>query len=238
MPDLRGQVTDRGSESIRAAQLQNRIFHTSDPNIVLLVTARQGTVDDAAVNAEGRTLTRQLSAQTGVSTAYSYWTLGSPPPLRSEDSKQALILAIIRGADDQVHDRAAAIVDHMAGTRGPVTVSVGGQGEVFREVGTQVEKDLRKAETITFPVVLLLLVLVFGSVVAAGLPLGIGALSVVGTLLILKVIASLTDVSIYALNLTTAMGIGLGIDYALFIVSRFREEMRGGLHIEDAVVRN
>ncbi len=233
-----GGFTDRGSQSIRAEELQNRIFHTSDPNIVLLVTARQGTVDDDAVKAQGIELTRQLSGQPGVSTAYSYWTLGSPPPLRSEDSRQALVLAIIRGADDQVHERAAAIVDRMSGTRGPVTVAVGGQGEVFREVGTQVEKDLRKAESITFPVVLLLLVLVFGSVVAAGLPLGIGALSVVGTLLILKIIASLTDVSIYALNLTTAMGIGLGIDYALFIVSRFREEMGNGRGTEDAVVRS
>jgi putative drug exporter of the RND superfamily len=233
-----GGFSDPGSESIRAAQLQERIFHTSDPNIVLLVTARQGTVDDPTVKAQGVALTRQLTGEPGVSKAYSYWTLGSPQPLRSEDSRQALILAIIRGTDDQVHDRAAAIVDRMAGTRGPVTVAVGGQGEVFREVGTQVEKDLRKAEAITFPVVLLLLVLVFGSVVAAGLPLGIGALSVVGTLLVLKMVSSLTDVSIYSLNLTTAMGIGLGIDYALFIVSRFREEMRGGLSTEDAVVRS
>ena len=232
-----GGFTDQGSESIRAATLQDRIFHTSDPNIVLLVTARQGTVDDPSVAREGAVLTRELAATPGVSKAYSYWTLGSPQPLRSEDASQALVLGVIRGHDDVVHDRAAVIVDRFDGVRGPVTVQVGGQGEVFREVGNQVEKDLRKAEAITFPVVLILLVLVFGSVVAAGLPLGIGALSVVGTLLVLRVVSSLTDVSIYALNLTTAMGIGLGIDYALFIVSRFREEIRGGLDTEGAVVR-
>jgi RND superfamily putative drug exporter len=118
-----------------------------------------------------------------------------------------------------------------------IDVGVTGRAEVFRQVGDQVEEDLRKAETITFPLVLILLVIVFGSVVAAGLPLTIGVIAVVGTLVVLRTLAALTDVSIYAVNLTTAMGIGLGIDYALFIVSRFREEMRGGLGVDDAVVR-
>src|SRR5438445_10010215 len=81
-----GGFTDPGSESIRAANLQDHLFHTSDPNIVLLVTARGGTVDDPAVAREGVALTRALSSQPGVSKAYSYWTLGSPQPLRSKRS--------------------------------------------------------------------------------------------------------------------------------------------------------
>src|SRR5205823_1910935 len=117
-------------------------------------------------------------------------------------------------------------------------VAVGGQAAVFKQVGDRVEKDLRKAEAITFPIVLVLLILVFGSAVAAGLPLIVAILAVVGTLLVLRIIAAVTDVSIFSLNITTGLGIGLGIDYALFIVSRYREEVRAGRSIEAAVIRS
>jgi RND superfamily putative drug exporter len=232
-----GGFTDPRSESQQAEDVLDGVFHAGNPNLVLLVTARSGTVDDAAVAEAGRALTEALRAEAGIQQAFSYWTLGSPPPLRSTDSTQALVLARIDGDDDQVRERIKDLSPEYTGSDGPITVGVGGQAEVFRQVGTQVEQDLRKAETITFPIVLILLVLVFGSVVAAGLPLAIGGIAVVGTLLVLQGIASLTDVSIFSLNLTTALGIGLGIDYSLFIVSRYREEVRHGLAADDAVVR-
>ncbi len=112
-----------------------------------------------------------------------------------------------------------------------------GEAEVFRQVGSTIESDLKKAETIALPVTLVLLVLVFGGLVAASLPLFIGALTVAGTFLVLQVINSFTDVSIFALNLTTAMGLGLAIDYALFVISRYREELAAGWPPNDAVVR-
>jgi RND superfamily putative drug exporter len=147
------------------------------------------------------------------------------------------VLARIPGNEDAV-DAAIEVLSPRYTRQGElVTVGVGGQAEVFRQVTSQVESDLQRAETITFPVVLVLLVLVFGSVVAAGLPLAVAAISVVGTLLVLFVLTMATDVSIFSINLTTALGIGLGIDYSLFIVSRFREEMRAGLASDDAVVR-
>lgn len=232
-----GGFTDPASESQRAEEILDRVFDTGNPNLLLLVTAREGTVDDPSVAEAGAALTQELSAESGIQQAFSYWNLGSPPPLRSTHSKQALVLARISGDDDEVRDRIERLSPKYTYRNGPIAVAVGGQAEVFRQVGTQVEEDLQRAETITFPIVLILLVLVFGSVVAAGLPLAIGALAVVGTLLVLRVIASLTDVSIFSLNLTTALGIGLGIDYSLFIVSRYREEMRHGLAPHDAVVR-
>jgi RND superfamily putative drug exporter len=232
-----GGFTDPNSESERAEAILNRVFHAGNPNLVLLVTAREGRVDDPAVIGSGTALTQELAAEPGVQAAFSYWTLGSVAPLRSTDAREALVLARISGDDDQVRDRVNVLSPKYTRSEGPITVAVGGQAEVFRQVGTQVEKDLRKAETITFPIVLILLVLVFGSVVAAGLPLAMGALAVVGTLLVLRVIALLTSVSIFSLNLTTALGIGLGIDYSLFIVSRYREEIRHGLAAHDAVVR-
>src|SRR6266536_3568141 len=230
-----GGFTDPGSESERAEGVLGRAFHAGNPNLVLLVTARVGTVDDPAVSTAGTALTKEVLAEPGIQQAFSYWSLGSPRPLRSTDSRQAILLARIAGNADEVRDRVKELSPRYTRSTGPITIAVGGQAEVFRQVGTQVEKDLRKAETITFPIVLILLV--FGSVVAAGLPLSIGALAVVGTLLVLRIISSLTDVSIFSLNLTTALGIGLGIDYSLFIVSRYREEMRHGLIAHEAVVR-
>src|SRR6266536_2020175 len=227
-----GGFTDPGSESEQGEAVLDRAFHARNPNLVLLVTARVGTVDDPAVATAGAALTKEVLAEPGIQQAFSYWSLGSPRPLRSTDSRQAILLARIAGNADEVRDRVKELSPRYARSTGPITIAVGGQAEVFRQVGTQVEKDLRKAETITFPIVL-----VFGSVVAAGLPLSIGALAVVGTLLVLRIISSLTDVSIFSLNLTTALGIGLGIDYSLFIVSRYREEMRHGLIAHEAVVR-
>jgi RND superfamily putative drug exporter len=232
-----GGFTDPQSESQQAERVLNRVFNAGNPNLVLLVTARQGTVEQPAVAAAGTALTKELAGARGIQQAFSYWTLGSPQPLRSTDSRQALVLARIDGDDDQIRERVKELSPKFTRSRGSISVSVGGQAEVFRQVGTQVEEDLRKAETITFPLVLILLVLVFGSVVAAGLPLAMGALAVVGTLLVLRVIALITDVSIFSLNLTTALGIGLGIDYSLFIVSRYREEVRHGLPAHEAVVR-
>src|SRR5262249_1821641 len=109
--------------------------------------------------------------------------------------------------------------------------------EVFREVGSTIEGDLARAEAIALPITLILLLIIFGSAVAAALPLAIGALSVVGTFVVLLTINRFTEVSVFSLNLTTPMGLGLGIDYSLFIVSRYREELRAGHEPNIAVER-
>ena len=108
---------------------------------------------------------------------------------------------------------------------------------MFNEVGITIEEDLVRAESIAFPLTAIALVIVFGSVVAAGLPLAIGIVSVLGTFALLHLIALATDVSVYSINLTTAMGLGLAIDYSLFIVNRVREERRNGLDSDDAIVK-
>ena len=112
--------------------------------------------------------------------------------------------------------------------KGPVTFEVGGCGAAFHEVDSVVEKNLIRAEELAFPLTLLLLLFVFGSLIAAAMPLVIGGVAVVGTLLELRLLNGVTPVSIYAVNLTTVLGLGLAIDYSLFIVSRFREELLAG----------
>ena len=167
----------------------------------------------------------------------SYWTLQAPP-LKSTRGDQALVLARLTGTEDDVRRTIEELAPRFTRTDPTLEVAVTGEAEVFRQVGSTIEGDLQRAELIALPVTLILLVLVFGGLVAASLPLLVGALTVLGTFLVLTVINSFTDVSIFSLNLTTAMGLGLAIDYALFIISRYREELAAGWSVNDAVVRS
>jgi RND superfamily putative drug exporter len=231
-----GGFDDPGAPSSRAEDLLEEQFGQGQPNLVLLVTATGGRVDAADAQRAGAELTSRLAAMDGVSQSTSYWSLGSPPPLRNDAGDKALVLARVAGDEDQVRDRVEAIADAFAGPLGPVEVGVGGQEQAFAEIGHRVESDLGRAEAIAVPLTLILLVVVFGSLVAAGLPLLVGGVAVVGTFLSLFVIAQVTSVSVFSINLTTALGLGLAIDYSLFVVSRFREELAAGRSVADAVV--
>jgi len=147
------------------------------------------------------------------------------------------VLASVTGDEALVEQRIELIEAELAGDQGVFDVMLGGREAVFADVGSTIEGDLLRAELIAVPLTLMLLLFVFRGVVAASLPLLVGVIAVLGTLLSLFVIGSVTDVSIYAINLTTALGLGLAIDYSLFIVSRFREELQAGRTVEHAVVR-
>ena len=124
--------------------------------------------------------------------------------------------------DDEVQETGEVLVAALEDTEG---VSVGGNAVAQQQVNEKVESDLQRAELLAFPILFLLSLLFFRSLVAAALPLLIGALAIVSTLLLLTVASELTSISIFALNLVTGLGLGLAIDYSLFVVSRYREEM-------------
>ncbi len=228
---------DPSAESTRAEALLEQRFGGGDPNVVLVATVDGASVDDPTVAAAGADLAARLDAIDGVEQVVSYWSLGSPESLRSGDGDTALVLARITGDEGAVADRFESVEATVAGQQGPFDVTLGGQEAVFADIGHTIESDLLRAELIAIPLTVILLLFVFRGVVAASLPLFVGMIAVLGTLLSLFAIGSVTDVSIYAINLTTALGLGLGIDYSLFIVSRFREELRAGRTVEGAVVR-
>ena len=230
-----GGFADPKAPSERAAALMESEFGGGAPNLALLVTSPAG-VDSAAATAAGIALTARLSREPGVVQARSYWTLGKAAPLRSKDGTKALVLARLTGSEDQQIKGVTALRPRFAGRSGVLTVQVGGQLELFREVDVTIEHDLARAESIAFPVTAVLLVLVFGSAVAASLPLLIGVLSILGSFLTLHVLHGFTDVSVYAANLAISLGLGLGIDYSLFMLTRYREEVTRGLSPHDAVV--
>ncbi|MEV8424225.1 MMPL family transporter [Streptomyces niveus] len=229
-----GGWEDPAASSTYATKALEREFPASQPNLLLLVDAGGKGVDDPAVAAEARRLTERLAAEDGVVGVGSYWQTRAPA-LRAEDGGEALIAARIVGTEKEAGETLERIAPEFRGTQGSLDVSVGGPVAVRHEMQAIIQEDLLRAELIALPVTLVLLVMVFGSAIAALLPLGIGIVAILGTNAVLRGITEITDVSVFAQNLTTALGLGLAVDYALFIVRRFREELAEGVEVRDAV---
>ncbi|WP_406202457.1 MMPL family transporter [Streptomyces sp. NBC_01017] len=225
-----GGWEDPNAESTYATKALEREFPASQPNLLLLVDAGDASVDDPAVAAEARRIVARLAGEKGITGVGSYWQAdpSAATALRAEDGHEALIAARITGEEKEAGETLDRIAPEFRGAHGPVDVRVGGPVAVRHEMQTIIQEDLIRAEVIALPVTLVLLVMVFGSAVAALLPLGIGIVAILGTNAVLRGLTEVTDVSVFAMNLTTALGLGLAVDYALFIVRRFREELTTG----------
>ena len=233
---LGGGYDDPASQSSRAGKVIEEKFG-GETNLVLLVRASEGRVDAPAAQQSGRDLVADLKKEKNLENVVSFWDTASPD-LRSEDGREAMVLAHVKGEDTERDENAKSVIDAYTGPyEDAFTVQAGGGAAVNSEMGTQSGEDLVLAEAIAVPLTLVLLLLVFGSMVAALLPLAIGIIAIMGTFAELFVLGSVTDVSIFAVNLTTALGLGLGIDYALLMVSRFREQLAAGASVDDAVRR-
>ncbi|MCT2591356.1 MMPL family transporter [Streptomyces sp. N2-109] len=225
-----------GTESVRAAELLRQEHGRGNPNLALLVTARGGHVDSPAVAADARALGKELQAHRMVTEVNSYWDGGSRA-LRGEDGARALILARLEGSATDTRAELDELSPRLARETSRITVEVGGQEEISRQVSAQARQDFLTAEVLVLPAVLLLLILFFRRATAALLTLGVGFFSVLGTLAGLRVLAQFTQVSTFAANIALVLGLGLGIDYSLFVITRYREERAGGLGQQEAVVR-
>jgi RND superfamily putative drug exporter len=225
-----GGFVDPDAESSQAQELLDSQFGGGN-DVVFLLSPASGTVDDPANQRAGADLTDEMAADPALTDVVSYFTTQAPQ-MRAEDGRHALAVAKLTDEGD-IED----LRDTYSNESGPVRVQIGGGDAIGVDIGDQVGSDLALAESIAVPIILVLLVVVFGSVVAALLPLAIGALAVLGTFALLAILGSVTDVSVFSINLTTALGLGLAIDYALLMVSRFREEIEDGHDTVEAVVR-
>ncbi|WP_328446850.1 MMPL family transporter [Streptomyces sp. NBC_00386] len=229
-----GGFDDPASQSSRAEKVIDGKFG-GETNLVLMVRAEKGRIDTSAAERSGRALAAGLRAERNLRNVVSYWDSDSPA-LRSGDGREALVLAHVKGDDTQREKNARALIDKYTGPyAGGLGVRAGGGAAVSDDMSTQVPKDLVLAEGIAVPVTLVLLLFVFGSVVAALLPLVVAIVAIAGTFAELTLLGGATDVSVNATNLTTALGLGLGIDYALLMISRFRERLAIGEAVDDAV---
>lgn len=233
---LPGGFDDPNSQSSRAAEVIDDKFG-GETNLVLLVSSPDGRVDTPAATESGQALVADLKGEKNLANVYSYWDTNLAD-LRSQDGNQALILAHVKGHEAELQENAQSVIDAYSGTyEDALEVQAGGGTAVSTDISTQVVSDLVLAEAIAIPLTLVLLLFVFGSVVSALLPLAIAVIAIVGAFAQLSILGSITEVSNTATNLVTALGLGLGIDYALLMTSRFREQLASGASVDDAVRR-
>ncbi|MFH9619031.1 MMPL family transporter [Streptomyces pratensis] len=229
-----GGWTPADSDSARADSLLREHFRSGSPDLVLLVEA-PGSVDEPQAAAAGRHLTERLRADARVQHLDSYWPQGDPA-LVSRDRRTALISLRLRGGEHATAAAAEDIRRETATGTAPLKASAAGRAVAKRDLEKQSQHDLVRAELIAAPLVLLILVWIFGNVLSALLALSVGGIAVVGTLALLHALTEFTQVSIFAVNLTTALGFGLAIDYGLFIITRHREELAAGRDVRQAVL--
>src|SRR3954453_13129385 len=210
---------DPSTESVRATDRMQADGYR-DPSVLVLL---QDTVPTSPTGQQKmRRIEEHLRANPDVARVTGYLDTASNDFISGGGNATYIAVSLKPTDDKEQQDAAKAIADDLDGQPG---VSVGGIALAQEQVNKQVEKDLRMAELLAFPILFLLSLVFFRSGVAALLPLLIGGLAIVGTFLALRVANEFVDVSIFALNLTTGLGLGLAIDYSLFVVSRYREEI-------------
>jgi len=210
---------DPATETVKAKQqLQDAGLRV--PAVFAVVT--DAPIADPASKARVEALERGVRQRADVESVTGYYDTRSTAFVSRDKQSSYFVVSLKATGDKELQEVGADIADQLAADPGVV---VGGFAVAQEQVNKQVESDLKKAELIAFPLLFLLSLLFFRSLVAAVLPLMIGGLAIVGTFLILRIASEFGSISIFALNLTTALGLGLAIDYSLFIVSRYREEI-------------
>ncbi|MCV7216735.1 MMPL family transporter [Mycobacterium crocinum] len=229
---------DPNSQSSRATQLLTDKFDQGDVQLLVVVTASD-RYDSPASRTAALDVIDQLKRSGHVTGITSAWT--SPPQaaaaMVSRDQKSGLITVGITGSEANQQTYAKDLSEQVSRDRDGIAVRTGGVAMVNLQVTQQSQHDLLLMESIAIPLSFLVLVWVFGGVFAAALPVAVGLMAILGALAVLRVTTFFTDVSIFALNLTTAMGLALAIDYTLLMISRYRDELAEGADRETALMR-
>jgi putative drug exporter of the RND superfamily len=229
---------DPHSESAIATRMLAERFGQGDQQLLIVVTSPDG-VGGAAARTAGTAIVEELQRSPYVATVTSAWTAPQAvgAQLVSTDGRSGLIAAGITGGERDAPERAEQLSNSVSRDHPGVTVRSGGPAMVNAQITAQTQADLLLMESIAIPLSFLVLVWVFGGLLAAALPVMVAVTAIAGSLAILRLITFATDVSIFALNLSTAMGLALAIDYTLLIISRFRDELAHGTARDDALER-
>ena len=221
-----GGFDDKSSESARELKLEQDTFGNQGIDVVAIYSSDDLTADDPAFQAEVQRIVEGYTPGT-TTRVVPYYAAPDQAGLVSEDGHAAQVLVSMAGSsqDDYLSNYDELAPTLQAGEDSPLDTDVAGAFAVFDDVNEITSEDLARAEMISMPIVLLLALLIFGSLVAASMPALVGLLAMVGALALVRVITLFTDVSVFSVNVISLLGIGLAIDYALFVVSRFREEL-------------
>lgn len=233
-----GGYSNPNSDSYQVYNYLNKNLKVADPNVVVVVDSGNLPVTDPTVAAKAQVLENEMAKAPGVTKVISYWSTGGEKTLAASDGKAAYILVYGGGEafTPESQEMGAYFQKNFDGKRDGLTIYSGGVGVVGNAINKKIADDLKIAEAISIPLTFILLVLVFGAMAASAMPLIVGVSAILGAFFLLYLISLVTSVSVYSLNLTTGLGLGLGIDYALLIVNRFREELHRGKSVEVSIV--
>jgi RND superfamily putative drug exporter len=221
------------SESTHAAELLDQNFGTT-ANLVIQLLPKEGTIDSPAAGEVANQISDLIKAEPTAKITRSFRD-DSATDLRSRDNRSGLILVHVSGTADEAADTAKQLIAGLPADPN-VDVRAGGTLGVQQEIRAKVKNDIKVSESIALPVSLAVLVIVFGGLIAAFLPIVVGITSIVTTLLVLVLMTTVTEVSTHALTVATAFGLGLSIDFGLLMVSRFREERDSGKDHQKAII--
>ena len=232
-----GGYTDPNSDSAQAQEILLEEFDVKQPSLVFAVGSKVKSIDDVSVAKSATELEKELKKEAAVEEVFSYWSAGQAPFLKSEDGKSGLIFVYFATTDFTESDKLGGeFQEKYDGTYEDLEVYISGQAVFANAINGRIQDDLKIAEAIAIPLTFLLLLIIFGAMVASAMPLVIGITSIIGTFFVMYLLTYVTDVSVFVLNLTTGLGLGLGIDYALLMVNRFREELARGVRKDKAIV--
>ena len=234
-----GGYSDLSSDSAKAATYLTEKFGVVEPVAVLVIDSGNKPVDDPEISQAAIALEKKIAQVPGISRTLSFWSTGGAQGMKATDGKAAFLFAYanLKGTDfDELGNIGAQIQEEFDGPSGALTVYASGAGVITHAINHKIEKDLLLAESIAIPLTFLLLAFVFGALVASAMPLVVGVSAILGAFFIIYLFTLFTNVSIFALNLITGLGLGLGIDYALLMVNRFREELHAGKSVEESIV--
>ncbi|MEV5752660.1 MMPL family transporter [Actinoallomurus sp. NPDC052308] len=221
-----GGFDDPHSSSSLVAKLSAQYFSNSTPDVFVIYRSDRLTIDDPRFRGAVVTTLARLP-QNRIRNVLTYWSQTPRVAELASKDRHATFAAVQLAGDDSAKAAAYDAIKDMFAAPG-LSVRVGGGVPLAKEFNTQTQGDLARAETISFPVLLVLMLLVFGSLGSFWLPLVVGAFSIVGAFTVLRLLTMVTDVSSFSAEVITMMGLGLAIDYSLFIVNRFREELARG----------
>ena len=224
---------DLDTESRAALSLVDEQLDFSESSVTLVFSSETLDVDDLAYAEEVERAVAPLRQLPEVVRMVTYYTVPGDTFV-ADDRRTTYAFVELDASVDEAVDLVEPIRSRLGETE--LDVWVTGGIALFADLSTYSERDLQRAELITIPLLAILLLLVFGSVVAAGLPVAMGALSVVTTLALVFVVAQATDMSIFVLNIASFLGLGMAVDYSLLMVSRFREELQRAGEVASAVV--